>query len=257
MMRNAIVRIILYSLLALVLTGILLSGLLTNFVTDIVSGTEIVVDYEATIDPRSAQNIQIDWASGNVVVKSEDVDRIIIRETADKAIKKPMTYRLEDGELEINHSGQNVWGPFSQPQEKNLVVIVPLNWACQDLEIDGAGLEISINGLCITQLSIDGAGIVLNADCSVTEVEIDGAGCEVTMVCRDRPQQISTDGAGCVLSLTLPAECGFHLDCDGVGIEVNSDIPLSRENGSYISGDQHCKITVDGIGCEVNILEIE
>ena len=72
MMRNAIVRIILYSILALVLTGILLSGLLTNFVTDIVSGTEIVVDYEATIDPRSAQNIQIDWASGNVVVKSED-----------------------------------------------------------------------------------------------------------------------------------------------------------------------------------------
>ena len=181
MKRNTIVRIIVYSLLALVLTGILVSGLLTNFVVDIVHGEEIVVDHEAKVDSAPARSIQINWASGNVVVKAEDVDQIIIRETAEKTIKKPMTYRYQDGTLEINHSSQKVFGPFFKPQEKNLVVIVPLSWVCQELSIDGAGLEKSINGLSIADLSVDGAGIVLNADGSVNEVNIpEGYGCVVT-----------------------------------------------------------------------------
>lgn len=257
MKRNAIVRIVLYSLLALVLTGILLSGLLTNFVIDISSGTEIVVDYEANLDAAPARSIQINWASGNVVVKAEDVGRIIIRETADDPIKKPMTYRYENGNLEINHSSQKVFGPFYKAQEKNLVVIVPMNWVCQELDVDGAGLGVTVSNLSVGEFSVDGAGVVLSFTGSVNEMEIDGAGCEVTMVCKDRPQQISLDGAGCVLSLTLPADCGFEMECDGVGIEVNSDLPMTRENGSYYSGDRCCKINIDGLGCEVTIQENE
>lgn len=255
MKRNAIVRIVLYSLLVLVLTGVLLSGLLTNFVIDISSGTETVVDYEASLDAAPARSIQINWASGNVVVKAEDVDRIIIRETADDPIKDPMTYRYEDGSLEINHSGRKVYGPFYKVQEKNLVVIVPMNWVCQELDLDGAGLEVTISNLSVDEFSVDGAGVVLSFTGSVNEMEIDGAGCEVTMVCKDRPQQISLDGAGCVLSLTLPANCGFQMECDGARIEVNSDLPMTRENGSYYSGDRYCKISINGLGCEVTIHE--
>lgn len=253
MKRNAIVRIVLYSLLAVVLTGILMSGLLTNFVVDIVHGEEIVVDYEASVDSAPARNIQINWASGNVVVKAEDVNQIIIRETADKAIKKPMTYSYQNGTLEINHSSQKVFGPFYKPQEKNLVVIVPLSWVCQELSIDGAGLEISINGLSIADLSVNGAGIVLNADGSVNEVDIDGAGCEVKLYCTDRPQEINLDGAGCVLSLTLPEGCGFRMEADGLGCELETALSFHKQDGVYISGDGHCQIDVDGLGCEVAI----
>ena len=254
MKTNAIVRIILYSLLALTLTGILLSSLLTTFVIDISSGTTNVVDAEAAVNSGTIHNLQVNWANGNIVIKSEDVDHIIIRETADTKIKKPMTYRCEDGTLEINYSDQKVFGPFYQPQEKNLVVIVPLDWECREMEIDGAGLEVTIQDLSIRDLSVDGAGLMLNASGNIQEVSIDGAGCDITLYCTDRPHSISLDGAGCVLSLTLPADCGFMMEADGLGCELETDLTLTKHNGLYIAGDGHCKIDVDGLGCEVTIL---
>lgn len=253
MKTNAIVRIVLYSLLALMLTGVLLAGLLTNFVVDISSGTEVVVDFEASVDAASVQHLQIDWASGNVVVKAEDVDRIILRETADSVIKKPMTYRLENGTLELNHSNQMVFGPFFKPQEKNLVVIVPRNWECRELELDGAGLEVSINEMNIRELSIDGAGVALSASGSIQKLSIDGAGCEIALNCADRPKRIEMDGAGCVLSLTLPEGCGFTLDMDGLGCALDTDLPYRKQDGIYLSGDGDCQIDADGLGCQVSI----
>lgn len=253
MKRNTIVRIIVYSLLALVLTGILVSGLLTNSVVDIVHGEEIVVDHEAKVDSAPARSIQINWASGNVVVKAEDVDQIIIRETAEKTIKKPMTYSYQNGMLEINHSSQKAFGPFYKPQEKNLVVIVPQNWVCQELSIDGAGLEVTIIELSIYELDVDGAGVVLNVSGSVNTLDIDGAGCEVKLDCTERPQEINLDGAGCVLSLTLPEGCGFRMEADGLGCELETALPFTKQDGIYIAGDGHCQIDVDGLGCEVSI----
>lgn len=253
MKRNAIARIIICSLLALVLTGILVSGLLTNFVIDISSGTVNVVNSEAAVNAEQVHNLQINWLSGNVVIKAEAVDRIILRETADNPIKKPMTYRCEDNTLEIDHSNQRVFGPFYRPQEKNLVVIVPLDWECRDMEIDGVGLEISINDLNIRDLSVDGAGVVLNVNSSIQDLNVDGAGCEVTLNCTDRPKSIEMDGAGCVLSLTLPDVCGFQLEMDGLGCELETDLPFRKNEGLYLSGDGYCNIEVNGLGCEVNI----
>lgn len=253
MKRNAIVRLIVYSLLALVLMGILVSGLLTSFVIDISSGTEIVVDYEASVEAGSARQLQINWANGNVVVKAEDVDRIILRETADSAIKKPMTYRFENGALEINHSNQRVFGPFYKPQEKNLVVIVPLDWECRELEIDGAGLEVTIDAVTIRALSVDGAGVVLNANSSIRDLNVDGAGCEIDLRCTQRPQSIEVDGAGCILSLTLPEGCGFTLEMEGLGCELETELPYRREDGTCICGDGGCRIEISGLGCAVSI----
>ena len=253
MKRNAIARLIVYSLLALVLTGVLVTGLLTNIVIDISNGTVNVVNGEAAVNADQVHNLQINWLSGNVVIKAEAVDRIILRETADNAIKRPMTYRCEDNTLEINHSSQRVFTPFNQPQEKNLVVIVPLDWECRDMEIDGAGLEISINGLNIRDLSVDGAGVVMNVNSSIQDLDISGAGCEITLNCTDRPKSIEVDGAGCVLSLTLPESCGFQLEMDGLGCELETDLPFTKRDGVYISGNGHCKIEVNGLGCEVSI----
>lgn len=255
MKRNAIARLIVYSLVALVLTGVLVTGLLTNIVINISSGTVNVVNGEAAVNAEQVHNLQINWLSGNVVIKAEAVDRIILRETADNAIKKPMTYRCEDSTLEIDHSNQRVFGPFNRPQEKNLVVIVPLDWECRDMEIDGAGLEISINGLNIRDLSVDGAGVVLNVNSSIQDLDISGAGCEITLNYTDRPKSIEVDGAGCVLSLTLPEACGFMLDMDGLGCELDTQLSFRMDDGVYLSGDGHCKIEVNGLGCEVAIAE--
>lgn len=254
MNRNAIARIVVYSILALVLTGVLLAGMMTNF-AGIGSKGGTVVDYEASVEAAPAREIEINWAGGNVVVKAEDVDRIIFRETADKAIKNPMTYNYSNGKLELNHSRQRVNFGFHRLQKKNLVVIVPLDWVCQELSINGADITATISGLPIVDLEIDGAGTALNFSGSVNHVDIDGAGCNLVLDCLIRPERIEIDGAGCQLDVTLPEGCGFSAEMDGLGCELNTKLPCSRQDGVYLSGDGYCKIDVDGLGCEVTVQE--
>jgi hypothetical protein len=121
------------------------------------------------------------------------------------------------------------------------------------LEIDGAGLIIELRDVNIDELSINGAGCQMYLSGGVQEVGIDGAGCDITLNCTDRPKSIEVDGAGCVLSLTLPESCGFQLEMDGMGCELETDLLFTKGDGVYISGNGHCKIEVNGLGCEVSI----
>ena len=255
MKRNAIARIIVYSLLALVLTGVLIAGLLSKFVVNVDSSSGIVVNHEACVEAKSGINLEINWAAGHVTIKRENVDRIYFRETADGEIKHPMTYSYVGDTLELNHNNQVVYFGFNKAQEKNLVVVVPVDWYCEELSIDGAGLVIDVIDLTVQELSIDGAGTYLNFRGSLDEADINGAGCEIQLVCQYKPQSLSMDGAGCTLALTLPTDCGFRLEMDGLGCELETDLSFRKQDGAYISGDGHCKINVDGLGCEVTVQE--
>lgn len=252
MKRNAIVRIIIYTILALTLTGILVAGLTENgFFFG--NGGGIAVNYEASVEAESAERIEINWAAGSIKIKREDVSRIIFREVADGSIKEQMTYRYTDGTLELNYSGQRFG--LNASQEKHLVVIVPLNWKGESIQINGAALTIDIIDLEIEELELDGASCYLNFSGCVDKVSIDGASANVVLNCGNRISEIDMDGAGCKLDITLPKECGFLVEMDGLGCDFHSDLSGIAQNGSYAYGDQHCKIDVDGLGCDVTIRE--
>ncbi len=254
MKRNAIVRIVIFAMIALTLTGILAAGLTEDlFGFEISGGTE--VDYEASVEAEGAEKIEINWAAGAVRIKREDVDRIIFREVAEGTIKKKMVYRYTDNTLELNYSGK--YSGVNTAQKKDLVVIVPLNWSGKSIQINGAALTIDIVDITVDELEMDGADCVLNFRGSVNKVSIDGASAQVKLNCTNRISQIEMDGASCKLDATLPAGCGFRVDMDGLGCKFNSDLPGIAQNGHYSYGDQQCKIEVDGLSCEVRISAAE
>lgn len=252
MKRNAIAKIVIYSLVVLILTGILVSGLADSI--DIgFGGNGTPVDHETRIDVSSTAGLEINWAAGNVVVKAEDVDCIILRETADREIKKPMTYSCYTQTLEINHSEHTVISAFNHPQEKNLEVIVPIGWVCQWLDINGADLEVTIDGIAARELNVDGAGIVLNASGNIVALDIDGAGCDVTVSYSEAPKELNIDGAGCVLTASLPDGCGFAVELEGLGCTLETNAETRRIDGQTVHGDGYYKVEVSGMGCDITI----
>ena len=135
----------------------------------------------------------------------------------------------------------------------HLVITVPENWDCRALAIDGAALEISIEGLSIRELELDGAAAKVRINGAVEVLDCDGAACEITWNCTERPGEIELDGASCRLELALPEDCGFRMEMDGLSCELDTDLAYTREDGNYVCGDRHCKINVDGMACEVKI----
>ncbi|MBR4972283.1 MAG: hypothetical protein IKY59_04870 [Oscillospiraceae bacterium] len=248
MKRNAIGRIIVFSVLALVLTGILISGILGG------NESGITLDGEAYVDVAGIKNLEINWAAGSVEVRTGEGDSITIFENGNNS-KYNAVYSIYDDTLIIDYCGSH--GTVGNIEEKHLIVTVPNDWYCHKMELNCAALDIRLSDLQIGCLELDGAGCDLTFTGSIGELCVDGAAVKLSVFCQNRLSEVEINGTGCKLNLTLPPNCGFRVDTNGLGCDFNSDLPGIAQNGTYTYGSQHCKIDIDGLGCEVTIFEAD
>ena len=256
MKRNAIARIVIYSILVFVLSGILLFGILAgSFMFDFDSSSGTVVESGSSVDAADIKRIEIEWASGSISIRPGDTDRIIFTESAPEDSKYPMIYDLSDSTLKLSYAKSSIgfgFGNFSMPS-KDLVITVPRDWHCEDLEIDGASLNIAIEDLSIGEISLDGASCDLKFTGIIDSIDIDGASNDVTLACANRVSRIELDGASCELDLWLTEDCGFRLQMDGLSCDFDCNLNYSESGGYYRYGDEHCRIQIDGVSCDVSI----
>lgn len=256
MKTNAIVRIILYSLLILILTGILLTVLgadLLMFNSGSTTTTGESVSIPNSVDAKDVTSLTIEWAAGSVTIVTADTDKITFHESGDFDTKYAMVYKLNSNTLTISYAHSSVMVGFGSIPGKDLVITVPKEWVCKELELDGAALEVEISGLTVREFDIDGAANKIRFSGSVESLECDGAACELTLNCDTKPRKIDLDGASVQMDLYLPAECGFLVRMDGLGCSFHSDLDYTSGNGDYVFGDRYCQIDVDGLSCSIEI----
>ena len=260
MKRNAIARIVIYSVLVVVLTGILLVGILANgFSIDFGSSGGTTVESEVSVDAKDIKNLDIVWACGAVTINVADTDQITFKETAPENCKYKMTYDVSGSTLELEYGSSKIsigFGDNSMPR-KDLEITVPQDWVCEQLEIDGASLNISINHLTVEKIDLDGAANHLEFLGSVENVNVDGASNGILLQCENHPTLIDMDGASCELELILPKGCGFAVSMEGLSCDFNSDLDYTTKNGQHIYGNGHTNINVDGLSCDVTISEFD
>lgn len=248
MKRNAIVRIIVFSVLVVVLASILINGILEE------KYSSITLDGEAQVDVKGIKNLQINWVSGSVEVRSGDGHDITIFENGNN-IKHTGAYSICDDTLVIDFNRSH--SIVGNAEEKHLIVTVPSYWFCHNLELNGAGLDIRIFNQQIGKLELNGAGCNLAFTGIADTVSANGASVTLSLICENRVSEIDINGASCKLGLTLPRNCGFRVDTNGFGCNFHSDLPGIAQNGTYIYGSQHCKIDINGLGCDVSIFEAD
>ncbi len=273
-MRNsAITRIIIYSIVIFLLVGILLAGIgLGMFTFRISSGSGTVVTNEITLPSDQVQNLDIDWASGSITIEPAAVDTISFRESGDIDSGEEMRYSLHNGTLKLDYSGSTVQIGFVSMPIKDLIITVPENWTCQELEIDAASADATIRGLTIGSVDLDSASNDLTfLDCSIQTLNMDGASNklhlegtlheldsdgmsnEMTLVLRSVPDKLNLDGMSSQLDLTLPLGSGYRVQMDGMSNHFSSEFDTLSQNGTYLYGDGHCSIVVNGMSSNVII----
>lgn len=254
MKRNAIARIVIYSFLILFLTAILLGVIAADLFSFRQLNGSAVTEGEVTFEAAQIEELSIDWAAGNVDIQITDTDQITLRETAPEDCKYKLTYEISGNTLKISYGSEiRFFGFGTTIPSKDLLITVPSNWVCKELEIDGAALEVSVNGLNAKAIELDGAAMEFAYSGAFDTLDCDGAGCEMDIAARNSPNSITFDGAGCELKLSLPEDCGFAARLEGLGFSFDSDVQSYFENGAYRYGDGHCQIEAEGLGCNIGV----
>ncbi len=283
MKSNAIVRIVVFSLLIILLLGLLGGLLLVDsygyvekdpvwvipMVSD-VSGEVRRFDYVSPYEELITQ-IEVDWAAGTITIQPGDTEQVRFSETCPNNSGQ-LVYAQKGSKLTIRYQEQDVYFGIQGTQPKDLTITVPRDWEGRSIEIDAASAQLEIRDINVRQLDFEGAsGTGTLENCRIGELDIstvsgdidftgtlesldyEGVSAKLTAVLADSPKRMELESVSGDLDLTLPESCGFTAAVDAVSGDFSSDFSVSKEKDTYTCGDGSCRITVSGVSGDVAI----
>lgn len=284
MKRNAIVRIVLWSIALVVLLGILLAGLYVPGALSRIrresSGDH--AEYQEmegkgfTLDAASVRDIEVEWAAGSIVIQPMDIAEIYIAEEGANQSSNPMVWNVREGKLSIQYCKEParvfVFGMDVKLEDKNLIIQVPRSWQCNTLEIEAASATLEVQDLTIRKVEFDGASgtcdfrsctvETLDLDTasgdvrftgSLQQLDCDAASADIVLELTNVPRSLDMDTASGDLDVTLPEDAGFTVTLDAMSSDFESDFETTSRNGSHVAGNGRCHIDVDAMSGDVII----
>lgn len=255
MKTNAIIRIIIWSIVIVVLLGILGSvmfGVRTfnNLAVINRSGESAVIVDEETpmkvMDPGESigvgaehiRDLDIEWAAGNIVIQPADVETIEISESDVSDTKYAMLWKVSGQKLTIRFCEDSIMDfhfgiTINDNLSKDLTILVPRSWECGTLEIDAASASVEVNDLTIREVEFDGAsGVCKFNNCVVDKVDLDTASGDVTFT--GSLNILDCDAASASVSAVLN-NVPTRMDMDSMSGDL--DITLPADAGFTVSMD--------------------
>ena len=282
MKRNAIIRIIAWTVSLVILVGLLIAGMnwfrpfgRTSMETP--SSSAPMVNANRLELPSNASDavreIEIDWLAGNIRLEQANVDSIEVRETPVDDARSAMVCKQEGQTLKIEYCQSNTFGSWKNLKlSKDLTILVPMDWngravkvdaasaklAVQDLtiaevEIDTASGECRFDGCTVDTLDIDTASGDISFNGSLNRLDCDSASAGVQAELDNVPYEIDMDTASGGLELYLPEDAGFSVSMDTMSGKFDSTFPAAVKNGRYVCGDGACKIDMSSMSGGVTI----
>ena len=277
MKRNAVFRLILFSILAVILVGALISGIALKSYQ--MPGVVIRKSFEAPLeneyefDAREIDRLKIDWAAGKIVIVPVEGKNISVTEEL-LGTDKTMVLKKDGSTLYVQYCEGAIGLSFGSGSslKKNLYVCVPQDWDCKELEIDAASAIVQVENLIIEELaSSTASGTHTFTNCQVEKLKMEtvsgnldfngsldkldfnGVSAQANLVLINQPKSIQLESVSGDLNLTLPEDCGFTLDKDSLSGRVSSELETTEKDGKIVHGDGSCKIEVEGVSSSVHI----
>lgn len=288
MKSNAIIRIILFTIVILILASLLGFVLLADSLAFNSSSfgrrenTDGNLSSSGEVDASQIKDLEIEWVSGSITIIPTDSDKITFTETGASNEDEAMIWKQSGDRLiiqfggEMTTSGFNFFGINTNTYSKDLEVCVPKNWICDKLNIESVSARIDVSDLAAGEIALDNVSGICDFDnCTAEDITLntvsgdirfngtlDTLECEAvsancTAVLANVPTQIRMDGVSGDLDLTLPADCGFTASIDATSGDFTSDFPTITKKGNYTYGDEACRIDISGVSGDITIRSAE
>ena len=249
MKTSAIIRIILWSILVLVLVGILVLALTVSWTggvrlnlkeqfsqneaaatapliqnnagnEDTPSATERVLvqaeQFPLSFSAEEVQELKIGWARGSVSIVPGGGEEITVEETtADSSGETTLFHSLWKGELKIYSSDPA--GSLGDSSDRTLTITVPVDWVCRELEVETNSAQLNVRELTISDAEYDtSSGSAVFENCIVDSLSVDTASGNVSF-------------SGTLKELDMDSASG---DFTGVLTDTPKEIEMDSASGS-------------------------
>ena len=276
MRRNAIARIIIFSIVIVLLAGILFAGLgismFKNLFSNRNTGYTTAQAAKVLFSAEEVRSLKIEWASGNIDIRTGDVKAIEVTESGYYSSQQAMVYKQVGDTVSIRFHDASIKVDLFSVISKDLTVIVPKDWNCDQLTVNAASADLKAENLTAADVGISAASGQCNfVDCTIENLDIDTASGNIhysgvlnTLDCdaasanfvgvlSNTPRSIDMDSASGDLDLTLPEGCGFKVSMDAISGKFHSDYPTYYDGDCYVYEDLRCDIDFDGASGSVRI----
>ena len=291
MKRNAIARIVIWSLVAVLLTSLLVVGISSSpssfFSGDWSLGT-IGVTYKnsalynvggGTVTDEF-QSIKVNWTNGKINIEAYDGEDTVISETEVAEKENKLRWRVEDGVLKIQQMAAGMRFGLKQTPKKTLTVKIPSNVAegLKAVTSDSVSAEVTITGISANdkieidtvsgganlknikteKLDIDTVSGSIKAAGEFTELESDSVSGDVTVSSATPLKKLDCDSTSGNIRLTIPKNSGFTLKADTVSGDISCGLPtVSESKNRRVCGDGSADFETDTVSGDLIITSAE
>ena len=291
MKRNAIARIIIWSLVAVLLTSLLVVGISSSpssFFTGDWSSGIIGVTYKnsalynvggGTVTDEF-HSIKVNWTNGKLNIEAYDGEDTVISETEVAEKENKLRWRVEDGVLKIQQMAAGMRLGLKQTPKKTLTVKIPSNVAegLKAVTSDSVSAEVTITGISASdkieidtisgganlknikteKLDIDTVSGSIKAAGEFTELESDSVSGDVTVSSATPLKKLDCDSTSGNIRLTIPKNSGFTLKADTVSGDISCGLPtVSESNNRRVCGDGSADFETDTVSGDLIITSAE
>lgn len=186
-MTKGIVKIILFSLLAIVLAGALVFALCFDGEVPGFFGGFSYADPESySVGSGSVKGelsrIELHWTSGSVNIRPYDGDEIVLQETGADSEKEQLRYRLQDGVLTVQYCKSGFHWNITTHKCLELMLPQAQAAALLSVEVDTSSADVAVQGVTAQSFDLDTASGELRAvDCAFSSFEADTASGDCTL----------------------------------------------------------------------------
>ena len=291
MKRNAIARIIIWSMVAVLLTSLLVVGISSSpssFFTGDWSFGIIGETYKnsalynvggGTVTDEF-QSIKVNWTNGKINIEAYDGEDTVISETEVAEKENKLRWRVEDGVLKIQQMAAGMRFGLKQTPKKTLTVKIPSNVAegLKAVTSDSVSAEVTITGISASdkieidtvsgganlknikteKLDIDTVSGNIKAAGEFTELESDSVSGDVTVSSATPLKKLDCDSTSGNIRLTIPKDSGFTLKADTVSGDISCGLPtVSESKNRRVCGDGSADFETDTVSGDLIITSAE
>ena len=195
MRKNAITRIIIWSIVLVLLLGILFTFLIGGFrgwhsgLPSFYPGFNYKESSSYSVGAFNLEepvsNLNVNWLGGSISIESYEGDVIAVTETGALKENEALRWRLRNGTLTI-YPRRSFWFfgfGFGATLQKDLMIRIPASWSSlSEISIDSVSAKISLGGLALSELEIDNvSGNIALSGMQADEISIDNVSGSVTL----------------------------------------------------------------------------